>query len=496
MAGKQVHVGWACLQRADVGLNFVVTCLSTCSPFLRSPVSSRLHTSADACHYHLQAELMGPGAMRPAHTFMIQAVAGGAGLQGGSAAGHSSLDGAANCQQPDLQAMCEGLRREVLQATAAAEQERRAAQKAQAMAHQEKQDNKAAQQQLAVLQQQQEGLHQALEDARRQADSAAAELTATRSTAAQEQARHQAMCASLTAQLEAANTWAQEQKALHASLTAELRGARSTAADRERFLAAELEAARATAQEQQRLHESAVAEAAAKAEAEVAQLQALQQQAKADLAQLQDQQQQATAELAQLRAQRQDALDVCAAAEAAAKSKAELAQQQEALRVSAVAEAAAKAEADLAQLRSQTEGAEQALLRQVAALQEEPGEQSASAAATQSQNRALQDLVRLLEGDKGRLRAEADKNLKRAQHGHANELQSVFQQVHAAQASSQATEQRLRDRVDRLKTKHKTKLRTKKVSSEPVGCVGGVGVSLQGLEQRMELHVVAALWCV
>ena len=58
--------------------------------------------------------------------------------------------------------------------------------------------------------------------------------------------------------------------------------------------------------------------------------------------------------------------------------------------------------------------------------------------------------------------------------------------MHEAQASSLATEQRLQARVDRL--------RSKKVGSEPVGCVGGVGMSTQGSKQRMEMHVVAALW--
>ena len=74
----------------------------------------------------------------------------------------------------------------------------------------------------------------------------------------------------------------------------------------------------------------------------------------------------------------------------------------------------------------QAEGADQALLRQVAALQGEVGRLSTSAAAAQNQGRALQELVRLLEGEKGRLKAEADKDLKRAQQRHAEELQSVF----------------------------------------------------------------------
>ena len=30
LVGKQVHLGWACFESADVGLNSVVTCLSSC----------------------------------------------------------------------------------------------------------------------------------------------------------------------------------------------------------------------------------------------------------------------------------------------------------------------------------------------------------------------------------------------------------------------------------------------------------------------------------
>ena len=368
-------------------------------------------TSADACHNCLQAEKahLGPGAKQPAPTFTIQAAAGGAGLQGGSAASHSSLEEAAICRQRDLQATCERLQQEVRQARAAAEQERGAAQKAQAMADQEEKDRKALQQQQEGLQgqlvaalnaqaaavTQAQGLHQALEDARRHATSADAEREATRSSAAQEQVQLQAMCASLTAGLEAARTGARQQEALHAS---------------------------------------------------------------------------AAVEVAQLRAQRQNALNVLAAAEAEAKAAAEQAQQQEALRASAAAQAATKAAAGLAQLRSQAAGVKQALRDQVAALQEEVGRQSASAAAAQHQTRALADLFRQLEQKLSREAHSAAQQQKALQQridqlsAAAAESQQLKAELREAQTRFVAIEQRLRDRL--------AKLKGEKVSREPVGVCG------------------------
>ena len=410
-------------------------------------------TSPDACHNCLQAELaqLGPGAKQPAPTITIQAAAGGAGLQSGSAASHPSLEEAATCGQRDLQATCERLQQEVRQARAAAEQERGAAHKAQAMADQETKDRKALQQQLALLQQQQEGLlaaaqdaqaaaaseaqglRQDLGDAKRQAEFAAAEREVTCSTAVQEQAQGQAMCASLRAELEAAHTWAKQQKALHASLTAELEGARTTAAHNESRWAAALEAAQATAQQQQRLHESA----AAKAEE--------------DLAQLRAQRQQAAAELAQLQAQRQQALNALAAAKAAAQAATEQAQQQT-LHASAAAQAAAKAEADLAQLRSETAETEQALRDQVAALQGEVGGQTASAGAAQNQIQALQGLVNQLEGELSKQVQSVDQ-LQKAVQQKGDQLKrqgSRLSDASAAAAKAQEKNQALQQQVSQL----------------------------------------------
>ena len=62
------------------------------------------------------------------------------------------------------------------------------------------------------------------------------------------------------------------------------------------------------------------------------------------------------------------------------------------------------------------------------------------------------------------MRAQTTKTFEQMQQRHTNKLQDVSQQLGEPQTSSLATEQRLQARVD----KFKCKLKSMKVSSEPV----------------------------